>query len=314
MSLRKCLALALSLVLLLGAMVIPTSAAEMEIHWLPEGVRFATEIGHVYVPELNWLNVCLDEWGFEPAILDLTTGELVEEFDSVGPFSEGLARVSKDGTKGFIDETGTVVIPLAWYTVRDFHDGVAVAMLERPYDPPYEEYAYLDYYLLDPTGAIAAHLGPEYGNVSDFHGGVAQVWDPSTDLVWYIDTQGRVVEPPEDTSVFDPGHYYPQSDWDMDWQGDKCGLVDGEGNLLLPHEYNYIMYICEGPYGLPGRYWYVQKGDRFGLAKDPAWQDTPPAVPAAEDGVSVNPLALARLLSGLRVPMPWPMLLVLFTV
>lgn len=289
MSLRKCLALALSLLLLLGAMVLPASAAELEIRWLPEGVRFATEIGYHYVPELDWLDVCLDEWGFEPAILDLTTGELVEEFDYIGPFSEGLASVCKDDKYGYIDEAGQVVIPLAWDAVRDFHDGVALTILEEHYAPPYEDYFYLDYYLIDTTGAILVHFGPDYGNVSEFHGGVAQVWDPDTDLVWYINTKGEVVDPPENTSVFDPGHDYPQPDWDMDWQGDKCGLVDGEGNLLLPYEYDYIFYTLEGPDHQPGRYWYVQKGDRFGLMEDPTWQDASPIIPWGTWGATAYP-------------------------
>lgn len=289
MSLQKYLALALASVLCLGLVAAPAAAQEAEILWLPEEVRFASELGYVYVPELDWLSVSLDEDGFVPALYDMGTGTLVEEFDDMGPFSEGLAGVSKDGKDGYIDRTGQVVVPLVWDVARDFHDGVAVAMLERPYAPPYAEYTYLDYYLIDPTGAIVAHLGPEYGDVSDFHGGVAYVWDYHTDLTWYIDTQGRVVEPPEDTSVFDSSYDYDRFDLAVEWQGDKCGLVDKDGTVVIPYEYDYASWITEGPDHQPGRYWYVQKGDRFGLVKDPAWQDTPPVIPWGTWGATAYP-------------------------
>lgn len=270
MSARKVCALALVLALLAGA--VPARAETAEVLWLPEGVRFATELGYVYVPELDWLSVSLDEYGFVPALYDVGAGKMVEEFDDIGPFSEGLAVVSKNGKDGYIDRTGQVVISLVWDIARDFHSGVAVAILERPYDPPYEEYVYLDYYLIDPTGAIVAHLGPEYGNVSDFYGDVAQVWDPDTDLVWYIDTQGRVVAPPEDTSVFDHNYDYDQIGLTVEWQGEKCGLVDRAGNVVIPCQYDYASWINEGSDFQPGRYWYVRQGDRFGLVLDPTWE------------------------------------------
>lgn len=303
MSLRKMFALLLCLALILGVTAAPAAAGEAEILWLPEGLRFATEISYIYNPELGWLNVSLDEWGLETALYDLNTGKLVEDFDSVGAFSDGLAHVTKDGKCGYVDETGAVVIPLTWDTAWDFHDGVAVVMREVSYAPPYEEYYVLDYYLIDTTGAVTAHLGLDYGNVSDFHGGVAQVWDPGTDTVWYIDTKGEVVPPPEDTSVFDlPG--YNEGNFTAERQGGKWGLVDRKGNVVVPFQYDYASWIIEGADRQPGRYSYVQDGDCFGLVLDPAWQDPAefsPAIPWGTWGATAYPSTQTVEVDGVAV-------------
>lgn len=314
MLLRKLLPLTLALALCFGLAAAPASAAQVaEILWLPEGVRFGSELRYDYVPELGWLDVSLDEDGFVPAIYDMNTGTLLKEYDHISSFSEGLARVSKNGKDGFIDPSGTVVIPLVWDTARDFHDGVAVTMLERPCAPPYEEYTYLNYYIIDTAGTVLAHLGPEYGNVSEFNDGIAHVWEPGTDETWYINAKGEVVEPPEGWKALEWPEY-DEGNLIADTQGRKWGIVDKAGNVVVPYEYDYASWITEGPESQPGRYRYVQKGDRFGLVKDPAWQDAPPIISAAENTASSDPLALARLLSSLHVPMPWPMLWVLFIV
>ena len=290
MSLRKIFSLLISLALLLGAAAVPAAGAEAEILWLPEGVRFGTELNYFYNPELGWLDVSLDKWGFEPALYDLNTGMLVEDFDYVGPFSEGLAYVYKDGKAGFVDQTGQVVIPLTWDAVRDFHDGGAVAIQDGYYPPPYEEYFYLDYYLIDPRGDVVVHLGLDYGDVGDFHNGVACVWDYFTDESWYINTKGEVVEFPENT--FEEDFSFDEGNLIVTRQKGKYGLVNKAGNVVVPFLYDYASWISEGPESQPGRYRYVRDGDRFGLVLDPTWQDPeelPPAIPWGTWGATAYP-------------------------
>ena len=55
------------------------------------------------------------------------SGKVVIEpqFDWVGAFSEGLARVKKDGKYGFIDKSGKVVIEPQFDEVRAFSEGLA---------------------------------------------------------------------------------------------------------------------------------------------------------------------------------------------
>lgn len=63
-----------------------------------------------------------NKWGFIT-----TNGEIKVDarYDSVGPFSEGLAAVSKLGKWGFIDPAGKEVVDLKFDEAKPFHDRVA---------------------------------------------------------------------------------------------------------------------------------------------------------------------------------------------
>jgi len=84
------------------------------------------------------------------------TGRIVIEpqFVSVWPFSEGLSRVTMDGsTWGFIDKTGKIVIKPQFNGVGDFHEGLATA------DGCHEDEEFLDEVsmescFIDKTGKI----------------------------------------------------------------------------------------------------------------------------------------------------------------
>lgn len=55
------------------------------------------------------------------------TGRLVQPvYDSHGPFSDGLAAVSKDGKFGYIDTKGRTVVPLKYDLAYGFSDGAAL--------------------------------------------------------------------------------------------------------------------------------------------------------------------------------------------
>ena len=55
------------------------------------------------------------------------SGKVVIEpqFDNVSAFSEGLAKVEKDGKWGFIDKNGKVVFEPQFDFVFDFSEGLA---------------------------------------------------------------------------------------------------------------------------------------------------------------------------------------------
>ena len=61
------------------------------------------------------------------------SGKVVIElqFDDAGYFSEGLARVEKDGKWGFIDKSGKVVIEPQYDYVGDFSEGLAKVQNEK---------------------------------------------------------------------------------------------------------------------------------------------------------------------------------------
>ena len=51
-------------------------------------------------------------------------------YDQVYEYSEGLAKVEKDGKFGFIDIKGNLTIPLSYTDVQSFSDGLAVVVAE----------------------------------------------------------------------------------------------------------------------------------------------------------------------------------------
>jgi hypothetical protein len=68
-----------------------------------------------------------DSWGY----IDVA-GKMVVPFgfQRAGDFSEGLARVRKDGKWGYIDKTGKLIIPYRFGWARDFRNGVAEVWTE----------------------------------------------------------------------------------------------------------------------------------------------------------------------------------------
>ncbi|NDW09331.1 WG repeat-containing protein [Dysgonomonas sp. 520] len=54
--------------------------------------------------------------------------EICDGFDSIYPFSEGLALVGKNGKLGYIDETGKIIIPLQYEFAGAFSEGLALVV------------------------------------------------------------------------------------------------------------------------------------------------------------------------------------------
>lgn len=63
-----------------------------------------------------------NKWGFATSAGEI---KIEPSYDSVGPFSEGLAAVSKLGKWGYVDATGKVVVDLKFDQAKPFRDRVA---------------------------------------------------------------------------------------------------------------------------------------------------------------------------------------------
>ncbi len=70
--------------------------------------------------------ICVNEkYGF----MDIKGNVIVEpQYDDAGDFSEGYARVSKEGLYGYIDLTGEIVIPLKYEDCGDFCNNLATVI------------------------------------------------------------------------------------------------------------------------------------------------------------------------------------------
>ena len=90
-----------------------------------------------------------DKWG------------VTDKYDGAGPFSNGLARVKKGIKWGYIDTTGSVIIPIKYNEVENFYDGIARVRLGQKWG------------LMDVTGREI--IKPTFTFIGEFIDGKAKV-------------------------------------------------------------------------------------------------------------------------------------------
>ena len=100
--------------------------------------------------------------------------------DSIGEFSNGLAKVEKDGLYGCIDAEGNLVCAPRWIRVGDFVDGLAVVREVR------DERRYAGY--IDESWNVV--IEPVWNDAYNFHGDYAKV--SGEDGHCLIDRSGNV--------------------------------------------------------------------------------------------------------------------------
>jgi hypothetical protein len=116
-------------------------------------------------------------------------------YESIGPFSEGLAPVKLQGKWGFIDTAGKVVIPAQYDAVTGFRAGLAgFESLGR-------------WGLMDQSGQPIDSFTRRFFQVRPFSEGLAPVQERPWSLWEYVDKEGRTVIPAlyEDALPFSEG-------------------------------------------------------------------------------------------------------------
>lgn len=120
-------------------------------------------------------------------------------------FSEGLAAVgfgrncvlmndTYDCKWGFIDTAGKIAIPLRFYSVMPFQNGLAAAALQVDCDPTGMEYCPPKFGLIDKTGKMVVE--PQFDDISSADGELFEVRNGFKK--GYIDAQGTFIwEPTE---------------------------------------------------------------------------------------------------------------------
>lgn len=82
-------------------------------------------------------------------------------YEYQGSFNNGLAKVKKDHKWGFIDTTGSLIVPLKYNEVENFNDGLARVRLGQKWG------------LVDVTGRVV--IKPTFEWIYDFENGIAKV-------------------------------------------------------------------------------------------------------------------------------------------
>jgi hypothetical protein len=163
-------------------------------------------------------------------------------FETVGEFSEGLARFERDGRWGFIDEAGSVVIQPQFSWVRDFSEGLARAQVKGE---ALEMGARSGF--IDKSGKVV--LPPRYGAMDGvaeaeegFRNGLAMIQVDGKK--GFIDPNGRIVI----KSQF--GYAYQFSDGlaavSADHEGNKWGFINMRGEWVIPPTFEWASSFSEG--------------------------------------------------------------------
>ena len=142
-------------------------------------------------------------WGFMD---DKGKTVIPAQFDEVGDFFTGLARVRKAGLWGYIDEKGSLKLPYRFDSALDFVEGLAPVRLGRGWG------------VINPAGNWVVQ--PNLGAIAEFSNGLARFedWDQ---LECDFDGKGMV-------------RYTKASATDMafilhDGSGDDLGLIPCKG-------------------------------------------------------------------------------------
>ncbi len=161
-------------------------------------------------------------------------------YDEVGNFSEGLARVKKDDKWGYIDKKGDEVIPFiytdsngTYQETYDFSNGVTLVASDVD-----------KYQLIDKNGNSVFTFDMNLGRAISFNNGIVEVLGQRSNGTWdifYIDKTGNeVISPEDDMQEFDTDGII------LTKEGEKCGAVDSENNIIIPCIYSNIEFVSDG--------------------------------------------------------------------
>ena len=242
-----------------------------------DAVSFQVVLGQVVAFNESLCGVQKDgKWGY----LD-TSGHpaISNQFDSAGPFVEGLARVNLGNQVGFIDKTGKYVINPQFNQAGDFHDGLAAVLGDggwgfinkagsyviKPHFQAVGPSGFSDglavvvqgsYGYIDRNGTVV--IKPQFEIAGPFTEGLAVV---EVNNKWgYIDTGGKIVINPQ----FDGESTFSGGFATVAIAGNQCTINRDGKYVLNPGQYKIQLG--------DGDLLRVSSSDGFGLlTKDGKW-------------------------------------------
>jgi len=217
-------------------------------------------------------------WGF----ID-NRGNVVipSRFESVQPFSEGLAAAKYEGRWGYINRSGAEVIPFRYRTAQSFHGGVAIVDTGLPEHPVG---------VINPSGAwitqpmfrtLSATDGPDgllFGQKEAGNG--ANFYDRSGNLVLgpyslafpFAQGRARVKSENGEWIIDSSGNFIAKSPVVLDGirfsegliairRDRKLGYMDLDGNIAIEPRFDQGGQFSEGlaPVQLEGRWMFIDK-------------------------------------------------------
>lgn len=211
-------------------------------------------------------------------------------FESIQPFSEGLAAVQYNSRYGYINEQGQVMIPLTFHAAGPFSEGLAAVQMddERRLDTVWG--------YLDPSGQVVLRLERRWRDANAFRDGLACVMVPKETVEhlrpkddsgtrygtspWMyapamIDRTGKIVSSPHHSSCEDS----PEEQRDVKWpysytlapaeEQPPCGYAD-KGAGMIKRRLDHTLGFTDGrPIRFGAQWSYV---DIAGRTREPIEQ------------------------------------------
>jgi len=182
-------------------------------------------------------SVMILDSGDKSVMLD-AAGSVLFEADWISDeFSDGLAPFEWDGLYGYVDSKGSIVIEPVFKEAEPFSDGQAIVKLADG-----------QYAIINTAGQQVRQLG--YDDVADLDEGMYAYRDSATGLWGYKSLAGDVVIPSQFVyaSPFRDGQAVV---WVGDgWISSLRGVIDRQGNFVIPAEYGSISYLGDGFYAV----------------------------------------------------------------
>ena len=197
-------------------------------------------------------------------------------YDELYSFSEGMAKVAKNGKYGFIDQTGNEIVNLQYDYASSFSNGFAAVSQGGFWDPD-AGYVEGKWGFIDKTGKVVVPI--IYDNVCNFKEGLAAVVEDDGKL-GFVDTSGKVVIPlTYNVSMYE--EIYFNYDLAVVTKGEFGNpdffVIDKTGNPAFEFKYDYarlsgysegmLAVAIDGDWAMGGPYYWARSynGGKYGF-------------------------------------------------
>ncbi len=150
------------------------------------------------------------------------------QFDKVGQFSESLAPVRIGNKWGFIDYTGTFVIPLQFEDAHSFSEGLAAVKVKNKWG------------YIDPTGKIV--IQPRFDETKSFSEGLAAV---KIGGKWgYVDKTGKIAI----RLRFNDADSFSEDLAVVEIKGEEYGYINKSGKIVIRPQFENVYSYSLGSF------------------------------------------------------------------
>lgn len=183
-------------------------------------------------------------------------------YDGVYAFSDGMARVVKNGKYGFIDQSGRLVIDCKYDYAEDFCDGFAAVSTGGFLDME-DNYVEGKWGFIDKSGKVVVPI--IYNMVWDFSEGLAAV---AGDGLGFVDTAGKLVIPQSYCYLMTEEYRFSNGLAVVttgDFESPVFSVVDQTGKAAFDFKYDYarlsgysegmLVVAVDGWWGTGGSYY-----------------------------------------------------------